>query len=206
MRLASEAQLLRFDEEQAELLAAVEARRTRVEEMRLESEVQLRQFNEQQAKLEATIKAQQAEAEELRIAAELRLSLAEDRSRTEQEQFEVQTARLERVADEVAQRRAEVEALFHKTNEEDRRLVEMQQALQQSRPPASAGPLWLEPEFCQQTDHDLLDEAVGAPQATAQLADIPEEEIDLRSLESEQKEPIGKRIRKRKYAVVSRVG
>jgi hypothetical protein len=83
------------------------------------------------------------------------------------------------VTEDVAHRRAEVEALLHKTNEEDRRLLEMQaliQAKEQSRRRTSAELLWLEPEMCQRTD-------------IAQLADLPEEEVEkLRSLEWEQEE------------------
>ena len=160
VRLNTAAQIRRFDEERAELEAAVEARkaeverlrieaerqlseaenrsRTEVEQVRIETEAQIRRFDEEKAELEPALEARRAEAERFRIEAERQLSEAESRSRAEQEQLFLQTADLERVTEEVAHRRAEVEASLHKANEEDGRLLEMQQATQQMRLEAEA--------------------------------------------------------------------
>src|SRR4030095_13039668 len=102
------------------------------------------------AELAAAVEARQAKGERLRPDAERRLNEAQNRNRSEHEQLLRQTADLERLTAEVAQRRAEVEASLHKANEENGRLLEMQQAAEQSRQEV----LWLEPEIYQQTDID----------------------------------------------------
>jgi hypothetical protein len=177
VRLQTEAQIRRLEEERAELEAAVEARqagaerlrieaerqmevvprqRVEVEQEHLETEAQIRRFEEERAELEVAVEARQAEAERVRLEAERQISEAGNGSRAEQEQFLLPRADLERITEEAAHDRAEVEASRHKALEEDRRLLEMQQGPEQSRQPSSAELLWLEPEICQQTDIDQL--------------------------------------------------
>jgi hypothetical protein len=139
---------------EAERLEVVAQQRAGVEQVRLENETQIRRLQLERAELEAAVEACQSEAERLRMEAERQISEAENRSRAEQEQFLLPTADLERVTEEVAHRRAEVEASLYKAPEEDRRPLEMQQATEQSRQPSSAELLWLEPEICQRTDID----------------------------------------------------
>ncbi len=72
----------------------------------------------------------------------------------------LETADLERLTEDVAHRRAEVEASLHRALEEDLRVLEIQRATDDSLRSASAQNLWLEPEICQRTDIDqsLLEE------------------------------------------------
>jgi hypothetical protein len=104
---------------------------------------------EERAGLEAAVEAQLAAAERLRMEVLHQISEAENRSRAEEEQSLVGTADLERLNEEVADRRAEVEAAFHKAYQEVR--LELQQATEQSRQPTSEESLWLEPEICEPT-------------------------------------------------------
>jgi len=168
---------------EAERLMEVVARqRAGVEQVRLENEAQIRRLQEERAELEAALEAaRQAEAERLRREAECQISEAENRSRAEQEQFLLPMADLERVTEEVAHRRAEVEASLHKANEENGRLLEMQQAAEQSRQEI----LWLEPEICQRT---TIDQSV----------------LELEHLHTEAEEHKEKPIKKRKSVAVSR--
>jgi fused signal recognition particle receptor len=185
-------ELRRLDEEKAQLEAVIEARqaeverlrmeaesqmevvaqqRAGVEQVRLETEAEIRRLEEERAEREAAVEARQAEAVRLRMEAKRELSEAENRSRAEHEQFLLPTADLERVTEEAAHRRVEVEASLNKALEEDRRLLEMQQATEQSRQPSSAELLWLEPDICQRTDIDqrLLEETRLRAQDQQQL-------------------------------------
>ncbi len=162
VRLETRAQIRRFDEEKAELEAAVQARRAGMEEVRLETESQIRRLDEEKAELAAAVEARQVEAERLRIETERQLSEAKSRSRAEQEQFFLETADLERVTEEVAHRRAEVEASLHQANEEDLRLLEMQQATVQMRHKTAAQMRRLDEEKAE------FEAAVEARQAEAQ--------------------------------------
>jgi HEAT repeats len=208
VRLETAAQIRRIDEVKAKLEAAVEARRAGVEEVCLDAEAQIRRFDEVKAKLTAAVEARQAEAERLRIEAQRQLSEAEKRSRAEQEQFLLEKANLERLTEEVAQRRVEVEASLHKALEDDLRLLEMQKATDHSRRPASAESLWLEPEVYQRTDtaelaHERAERLRQLINEVHNLADLPEEEVkNLRSLKSKQEEL----VEERKSAAVSIVG
>ena len=60
MRVQTEAQIRRFDEEKAELKAAVEARRAGVGEVRLETQAQIRRFDEEKAELKAAVETRRA--------------------------------------------------------------------------------------------------------------------------------------------------
>jgi hypothetical protein len=131
VRLETRAQIRRFDEEKAELEAAVEARRAAVDEVRLQTQAQIQRLDEERAELAAAAAARQSEAER-------QLSEADSKSRAEQGQLLLQTANLEQLTAEVAQRRAEVEASLHKANEEDERMLEMQQATEERRLEAAA--------------------------------------------------------------------
>jgi hypothetical protein len=155
-RAEVEASLHKANEEDAGLLEMQRA----TQQMRLETAARIQRFDEEKAELKAAVEARQAEAERFRIEAERQLSEAENRSRAEQEQFLLERADLERLTEEVAHRRAEVEASLHKALEEDLRVLELQKATDRSRRPASAEILWLEPEICQRTDIDqrLLEE------------------------------------------------
>jgi chromosome segregation ATPase len=174
------AELRRLDEEKAELEAAVQAQRTGAEELRRESEAQIQRFGQEKVKLEAAIETRQAEVARL-CQVERELNEVESGTRAEHEQLLRQTADLERLTEEVAQRRAEVEASLHKANEENGRLLEMQQAAEQSRQEI----LWLEPEICQRT---TIDQSV----------------LELEHLHAEAEEHKEKPIKKRKSVAVSR--
>jgi hypothetical protein len=98
-------------------------------------------------------------------------------------------AHVERVTEEVAHRRAEVEASVQKADEEGRRLLEMQartQATEQSCQQALAELLWLETEICQRTDtaQRLLEETRLRAQEQQQLI---EEEARRRAEVEEQR-------------------
>jgi hypothetical protein len=140
-----------MEEEKAEQEAAEEARKMEADRLRME---------EERAELEAAEEARKLEADRLRMEEDRQISEAEIRSRAELEQFLLPRADLEHVTEEVAHARVEVEASLHKALEEDRRHLEMQQAMEQSSQPSSAELLWLEPEICQPTDIDqrLLEE------------------------------------------------
>ena len=88
MRLQTQAQIRRFDEEKAELKAAVEARGAGVEEVRLETEAQMRRFEEEKAELEATVDTRRAAADEVRVQTEAQMR-----------RFDEETAELEATAD-----------------------------------------------------------------------------------------------------------
>jgi chromosome segregation ATPase len=254
LRIETDALTRRLDEEKAQLEAAIETRQVEVARLcEVERELgevengtrtELQRLDEEKAQLEAAVGARHVEVERLRMDAERRLNEAQNRNRAEHEQLRRQTGELERLTGEVAKRRAEVEASLHKANEENGRLLEMQQAEERSRQEV----LWLEPEICERSDvdqpvlevEDLYDEAkehdhfapeelerissdarvqaipeeqmpnileemrsrlVAATQATAHLADLPDEEgKKLRSVEREQEKP----IKKRKSVAVSR--
>ena len=173
-----EASLRKANEEDERLLKKLQA----TEQVRLDIEAQAKRFDEERAEIEGALKARQAEAERQLIEAGSQLIEAE-KSRAEQEQFLLQTADLESGTEEVARRRSEVEAALHKANEEDLRLLEIPQATEQSRQPASEEILWLEPEICESS------QPVFVTQTAAQLADRPDEEVEkLRSLGWEQGE------------------
>ncbi|MFZ0063745.1 MAG: hypothetical protein WAL47_17065, partial [Pyrinomonadaceae bacterium] len=138
VRLATRAQIRRFDEEKAELEAAVEARRAAAEEVRLQTQAQILRLDEEKAELATAAAARQAEAKRQLSEAQRQLSEADNINGAEREQLLLQTANLERLTAEVAHRRAEVEALLHKANEEDERLLETRQATEQRRLEAAA--------------------------------------------------------------------
>jgi hypothetical protein len=191
LRLETEAQARRFDEEKTELESAIETRQaevTRLCEVERElseaengTRTELRRLDEVKAELEEAVEACQAEVERLRTDAERRLNEVQKRNRGEHEQLLRRTADLERLTQEVAQRRAEVEASLHKANEENGRLLEMQQAAEQSRQEI----LWLEPEICERT---TIDQSV----------------LELEHLHTQAEEHKEKPIKKRKSVAVSR--
>ncbi|MGH9957264.1 MAG: HEAT repeat domain-containing protein, partial [Pyrinomonadaceae bacterium] len=73
VRLETETQIRRFDEEKAELQAALETRRAGVAEVRLETDAQIRRFDEEKAELEAARETRRAGVAEMRLQTEAQI-------------------------------------------------------------------------------------------------------------------------------------
>src|SRR5258705_48394 len=109
VRLETEAQILRFDEEKAGLEAAVEARQTEaerlrikagrqrvgIEEVRLEAEAQIQRFDEERAELEAAVEARRAGVEEVRLETETQIRRLDEEKAEKEEEAEAPKAEIE---------------------------------------------------------------------------------------------------------------
>jgi hypothetical protein len=178
------------EEEEALRIAAerVANGRREIEDARQESEILLRQLEREKTQLVADEVARITEAERLR-------SELQDKGRVEQEQLLVQIAELRRVAEEVAVRRAAIDAGRRHAEEAAQRLLEVQsriEAAEASSRQREAERLKVEAEIYErvETEQRLLEEARLRAQADQQLLEdsarlrAEEEERRLEALES----------------------
>jgi hypothetical protein len=147
--------LRREEESLGSALAEAVARRTDVETARHEANQETLRLAEEREHLAVAEAARQAEAERLREA--------EEKTRAEQEQLLEQVQKMRGVAEEVAARRAEVEAAREKAVAEAEQLVEAQarmKAADEARQQAEAERSRVEAELIQSAEESrrLLDE------------------------------------------------
>ncbi len=122
-RHEAELERLRSEEEGLRtLIEEVALRRSQVEAAYQEAAAEIERPREEQAQLAAAEAARRAEAERLRRE-------AEDRNRVEQEQLLFQMEELRHVAEDVALRRAEVDAAREKADEDAQQLLAAQERM-----------------------------------------------------------------------------
>jgi len=182
-RHTAELEHLREEEEAIRTAAErVANRRREIEDARQESEILLRQLEREKTQLVAHDVARITEAERLR-------SELQDKGRVEQEQILVQIAELRRVAEELAVRRAAIDAGRRHAEEATQRLLEVQtrmEAAETSCRQREAERLKVEAEIYErvETEQRLLEEALLRAEADQQLL---EESALLRAEEEEQR-------------------
>lgn len=154
----AEVALLRSEEESLSTATRQAAqRRAEVEAARQQAESEIERLKEERAQLAAAETARRTEAERVRRG-------AEERNRAEQEQLHQQLEGLRHISEEVAARRAEVQAAREKADAEAERLLEAQarmRASEDARNQAEVERLEVEAEINRrlESEHRLLAEA-----------------------------------------------